>query len=62
MLSSSDNLSAELFTKELGVHASQQGTTAAGTAAIVAKLHRAAACRTTASSSPTGPASTGAIR
>ena len=38
MLSSSDNLSAELFTKELGVRASQQGTTAAGTDAIVAKL------------------------
>ena len=38
MLTSSDNLSAELFTKELGVHASQQGTTAAGTAAIAAKL------------------------
>ena len=38
MLSSSDNLSAELFTKELGVRASQQGSTAAGTNAIVAKL------------------------
>jgi D-alanyl-D-alanine carboxypeptidase/D-alanyl-D-alanine-endopeptidase (penicillin-binding protein 4) len=38
MLSSSDNLSAEMFTKELGVRASQQGTTAAGTAAIMAKL------------------------
>ena len=36
MLSSSDNLSAEMFTKELGVRASQQGTTAAGTAAIMA--------------------------
>jgi len=38
MLSSSDNLSAELFTKELGVQASKQGTTVAGIAAITAKL------------------------
>lgn len=38
MLASSDNLSAELFTKELGVRASQQGTTEAGTNAIIAKL------------------------
>ncbi len=39
MLSSSDNLSAELFTKELGVRPGQPGTTAAGVAAITAKLH-----------------------
>lgn len=38
MLSSSDNLTAEMLTKELGVHASKQGTTAAGIAAITAKL------------------------
>jgi D-alanyl-D-alanine carboxypeptidase/D-alanyl-D-alanine-endopeptidase (penicillin-binding protein 4) len=38
MLSSSDNLSAELFTKELGVRASRQGTTKAGTDAIAAQL------------------------
>lgn len=38
LLSSSDNLTAELLTKELGVHASKQGTTAAGVAAITAKL------------------------
>ena len=38
MLSSSDNLTAEMLTKELGVQASQQGTTAAGIAAITAKL------------------------
>jgi D-alanyl-D-alanine carboxypeptidase/D-alanyl-D-alanine-endopeptidase (penicillin-binding protein 4) len=38
MLSSSDNLSAELFTKELGVRVSQQGTTLAGTTAIKGKL------------------------
>jgi serine-type D-Ala-D-Ala carboxypeptidase/endopeptidase (penicillin-binding protein 4) len=39
MLSSSDNLSAELFTKELGVAPGQPGSTATGTAAIKAKLH-----------------------
>ena len=38
MLRSSDNLTAELLVKELGVHASKQGTTAAGTAAVLAKL------------------------
>jgi D-alanyl-D-alanine carboxypeptidase/D-alanyl-D-alanine-endopeptidase (penicillin-binding protein 4) len=39
MLSSSDNLSAELFTKELAVRAtSQQGTTDAGVNAVKAKL------------------------
>ncbi|HEX9505698.1 MAG TPA: D-alanyl-D-alanine carboxypeptidase, partial [Acidimicrobiia bacterium] len=39
MLSSSDNLTAELLTKELAVHAgTKPGTTAAGVAAIVAKL------------------------
>jgi D-alanyl-D-alanine carboxypeptidase/D-alanyl-D-alanine-endopeptidase (penicillin-binding protein 4) len=38
MLTSSDNLSAEMITKELGVHDSKQGTTAAGTAAIKARL------------------------
>jgi D-alanyl-D-alanine carboxypeptidase/D-alanyl-D-alanine-endopeptidase (penicillin-binding protein 4) len=39
MLSSSDNLTAELLTKELGFHVSKQGTTAAGVAAITAKLN-----------------------
>ncbi|HXY91736.1 MAG TPA: D-alanyl-D-alanine carboxypeptidase/D-alanyl-D-alanine-endopeptidase, partial [Acidimicrobiia bacterium] len=38
MLASSDNSSAELFTKELGYQVSHQGTTAAGTAVILAKL------------------------
>jgi D-alanyl-D-alanine carboxypeptidase/D-alanyl-D-alanine-endopeptidase (penicillin-binding protein 4) len=38
MLRSSDNLTAELLVKELGVHASKQGTTAAGAAAVLAKL------------------------
>lgn len=38
MLSSSDNETAELLTKEVGLHASKQGTTAAGVAAITAKL------------------------
>ena len=39
MLSSSDNLTAELLTKELGAHSGRGGTTAAGVAAITAKLH-----------------------
>jgi D-alanyl-D-alanine carboxypeptidase/D-alanyl-D-alanine-endopeptidase (penicillin-binding protein 4) len=38
MLSSSDNFTAELLTKELGRQASKQGTTAAGVAAITATL------------------------
>jgi D-alanyl-D-alanine carboxypeptidase/D-alanyl-D-alanine-endopeptidase (penicillin-binding protein 4) len=38
MLSSSDNFTAEMLTKELGVQAVKQGTTAAGVAAVVAKL------------------------
>jgi D-alanyl-D-alanine carboxypeptidase/D-alanyl-D-alanine-endopeptidase (penicillin-binding protein 4) len=38
MLSSSDNLTAELLTKELGYHAAKTGTTQAGLAAVVAKL------------------------
>ena len=38
MLSSSDNETAEMLTKELGLHASKQGTTDAGVAAITAKL------------------------
>jgi D-alanyl-D-alanine carboxypeptidase/D-alanyl-D-alanine-endopeptidase (penicillin-binding protein 4) len=38
MLSSSDNLTAEMLTKELGVHVSKQGTTAAGVAVTTAKL------------------------
>jgi D-alanyl-D-alanine carboxypeptidase/D-alanyl-D-alanine-endopeptidase (penicillin-binding protein 4) len=38
MLSSSDNLTAEMLTKELGFQKSQQGTTDAGVAAIRAKL------------------------
>jgi D-alanyl-D-alanine carboxypeptidase/D-alanyl-D-alanine-endopeptidase (penicillin-binding protein 4) len=38
MLSSSDNLTAELLTKELGLQVSKQGTTAAGVAATTAKL------------------------
>jgi D-alanyl-D-alanine carboxypeptidase/D-alanyl-D-alanine-endopeptidase (penicillin-binding protein 4) len=38
MLSSSDNLTAELLTKEMGVQVSKQGTTAAGVAAMTAKL------------------------
>jgi D-alanyl-D-alanine carboxypeptidase/D-alanyl-D-alanine-endopeptidase (penicillin-binding protein 4) len=38
MLSSSDNLTAELLTKELGVHTAKQGTTAAGVAATTAKM------------------------
>ncbi len=38
MLSSSDNLTAEMLTKELGVQVSKQGTTEAGVAATTAKL------------------------
>jgi len=38
MLTSSDNNTAELLVKELGVHDSKQGTTAAGTAAVKARL------------------------
>jgi D-alanyl-D-alanine carboxypeptidase/D-alanyl-D-alanine-endopeptidase (penicillin-binding protein 4) len=38
MLTSSDNLTAETLTKELGVQTSKQGTTVAGIAAITAKL------------------------
>jgi D-alanyl-D-alanine carboxypeptidase/D-alanyl-D-alanine-endopeptidase (penicillin-binding protein 4) len=38
MLTASDNLTAEMLTKELGVHTAKQGTTAAGVAATTAKL------------------------
>jgi serine-type D-Ala-D-Ala carboxypeptidase/endopeptidase (penicillin-binding protein 4) len=38
MLRSSDNVTAEVLTKELGVRTAGQGTTAAGTQAIVAKV------------------------
>jgi serine-type D-Ala-D-Ala carboxypeptidase/endopeptidase (penicillin-binding protein 4) len=38
MLSSSDNLTAEMLTKELGLQTSKQGTTEAGVAATTAKL------------------------
>jgi D-alanyl-D-alanine carboxypeptidase/D-alanyl-D-alanine-endopeptidase (penicillin-binding protein 4) len=38
MLSSSDNLTAELLTKELGVRTAKQGTTVAGVAATTAKM------------------------
>ncbi len=38
MLSSSDNLTAEMLTKELGVHTAKVGSTAAGVAATTAKL------------------------
>jgi D-alanyl-D-alanine carboxypeptidase/D-alanyl-D-alanine-endopeptidase (penicillin-binding protein 4) len=38
MLRSSDNLTAELLLKELGVRASKEGSTAAGAAATLAKL------------------------
>jgi D-alanyl-D-alanine carboxypeptidase/D-alanyl-D-alanine-endopeptidase (penicillin-binding protein 4) len=38
MLSSSDNLTAEMLTKELGVQTAKQGTTTAGVAATTAKL------------------------
>ncbi len=37
-LSTSNNLASELLTREIGLAVSQQGTTAAGTQAIVAKL------------------------
>jgi D-alanyl-D-alanine carboxypeptidase/D-alanyl-D-alanine-endopeptidase (penicillin-binding protein 4) len=37
-ISTSDNLGSELLTREIGLRTSQQGTTAAGTAAILAKL------------------------
>jgi D-alanyl-D-alanine carboxypeptidase/D-alanyl-D-alanine-endopeptidase (penicillin-binding protein 4) len=40
MLLTSDNLTAELLTREVGLARSGQGTTAAGTAAIVAELQR----------------------
>jgi D-alanyl-D-alanine carboxypeptidase/D-alanyl-D-alanine-endopeptidase (penicillin-binding protein 4) len=40
MLTTSDALTAEMLAKELGVRASNQGSTAAGTAAIVASLQR----------------------
>ena len=39
-LTTSDNLAAELLAKELGVHASGQGTTAAGTQVIASTLTR----------------------
>ena len=61
MLTSSDNLTAELFAKELGVRASNQGTTAAGTAAIVAELTELGV-PTTGSRSPTGRGSTAGTR
>jgi len=40
MLTTSDALTAELLAKELGVRASNQGSTAAGTAAVVAALEK----------------------
>jgi serine-type D-Ala-D-Ala carboxypeptidase/endopeptidase (penicillin-binding protein 4) len=40
LLRSSDNLTAELLTREIGLRAANDGTTAAGTAAIVATLER----------------------
>jgi len=40
MLTTSDALTAELLAKELGVRAANQGTTAAGTAAILASLQK----------------------
>ena len=40
MLTTSDALTAELLAKELGVRASNQGSTAAGTAAVVAALQK----------------------
>ena len=38
MLTSSDNLTAELLTKEMGLKAAKEGSTAAGLAAMAAKL------------------------
>jgi len=40
MLRSSDNLAAEMLTREIGVRVSKEGTTAAGTAAIISELGR----------------------
>ena len=40
LLRSSDNLTAELLTREIGLQASSQGTTAAGTAAIIATVEQ----------------------
>ncbi|HEX6310113.1 MAG TPA: D-alanyl-D-alanine carboxypeptidase/D-alanyl-D-alanine-endopeptidase [Acidimicrobiia bacterium] len=40
LLRSSDNLTAELLTRELGLQTANEGTTAAGAAAIVAALQR----------------------
>ncbi|MGH8986894.1 MAG: D-alanyl-D-alanine carboxypeptidase/D-alanyl-D-alanine endopeptidase [Acidimicrobiia bacterium] len=40
LLRSSDNLTAELLTREIGLQSAGEGTTAAGTAAIVATLER----------------------
>ena len=40
LLRSSDNLTAELLTREIGFRAASQGTTTAGTAAIVATLQQ----------------------
>jgi D-alanyl-D-alanine carboxypeptidase/D-alanyl-D-alanine-endopeptidase (penicillin-binding protein 4) len=40
MLTTSDALTAELLAKELGVRAADQGSTAAGTAAVVASLQK----------------------
>jgi D-alanyl-D-alanine carboxypeptidase/D-alanyl-D-alanine-endopeptidase (penicillin-binding protein 4) len=37
-LSTSDNLGSELLTREIGLHVARQGTTAAGTQSIAAKL------------------------
>jgi D-alanyl-D-alanine carboxypeptidase/D-alanyl-D-alanine-endopeptidase (penicillin-binding protein 4) len=39
MLTASDNLGAELLTREIGLRVTQQGTTAAGTQAITQKLN-----------------------
>jgi serine-type D-Ala-D-Ala carboxypeptidase/endopeptidase (penicillin-binding protein 4) len=38
VIRTSDNLGAELLTREIGVHQAKQGTTAAGTQAIIAEL------------------------
>lgn len=40
LLRSSDNLTAELLTREIGLQAASEGTTAAGTAAIIATLEQ----------------------